>query len=160
VTPTPLGARLGFIASLISTTGDLWDIGCDHGLLLELAVNEKRNSQIVGVDRSIQVIRRLRENPILKNHPQVQLVCNVGQQLDWDKIIGNVVIAGMGWPNIKKILTRAQTAKHQSRNWILSPHADHEVVMRELEIFRDLATWKTSSIQDRGQDYLILHGTP
>lgn len=154
---SPLGVRLGFIASLIREDGDLWDIGCDHGLILEWAVRSHRISQIVGVDRSIHVIRKLKDNPLFKDQSSVRFICDLGQRLNWEKISGNVVIAGMGWPNARKILEKAQERKGP-RNWILAPHADHQTVLREIEEFSDLGVWKSYLLRDRQEEYLILHG--
>ncbi len=118
-----LKARLQKIYDLLDPNLPLWDIGCDHGLLGRRGIYDMKFSSLHFVEPSRLAMNSLKENfKDLDSSNGFEFIESLGENLDWSKVTGNVVIAGMGARSIVKILEVALAVNPKSsRHFVLSP---------------------------------------
>ncbi|MGE3974009.1 MAG: tRNA (adenine(22)-N(1))-methyltransferase TrmK [Bdellovibrionales bacterium] len=129
-----LSSRLQCIYDLLIPGEALWDIGCDHGLLGMRGLTEARFSSVNFVEPSVKAMESLK-NSFSKQFSEadtVNFLLQKGEDLDWSKVSGNVVIAGMGARTIVKIL-EAASVQPQKRNFILSPNWSQKLLVDYLK---------------------------
>ncbi len=140
--------------SLDGPATELWDIGCDHGLLGLTAVVSGRVRRVHLVDPAISVIENLRStlnSPKYKDwwrehEARVQLVLARGEDVIGDAR-GAIVIAGIGGETMVKILEHVQSFECL----VLNPvsHVD------EAQAFLESRNWRFQkvSVVDRSIKY-------
>ena len=117
-----LRARLELLSSLLKTNQDLWDIGCDHGLLGEKFLAQSSIGKVYLLDKIPHLINRLGKIHI--NEARVSCILHNAKQALTQSLSGNVVLAGMGADTIIDILD-AQTILPGSQ-LILNPFKDEQ----------------------------------
>ncbi len=140
-----LSTRLQTIYDLCTPGEPLWDIGCDHGLLGRRGLLDKKFSTYYFVEPSRFAMQSLKKS--LKAIPnEVEFLELRGQDLNWSKVTGNVVMAGMGARTMVEILEISRLAPAK-RNFILSPQWS---VPRLLEFFDKNSLTPTSKVVREG----------
>ena len=99
-----LSTRLNIIKGMIDKGSNVADIGCDHGLLLIELRKENKKIELIGIENKIGPY-----NTFLNNLKLNKMNDSIEHQLadglsTLDKKFNTVVIAGMGYPLIKKII--------------------------------------------------------
>ncbi len=151
-----LTKRLSFILDQMPDSAELWDVGCDHGLLGLAAVERGRTKQVHLVDPAIQVIQNLKavlNSPKCKewwseNEARVRFHHARGEDV-LPEASGAIVIAGMGGETMIAILEKLQ----RFEVLVLNPLTHFE----EVEEFLRQRSWakKNASIKDRGILYKV-----
>lgn len=106
----------------LSTGPDLWDIGCDHGLLALYNCTERKFSHVYCVDRSPAAIEQLRgkfQSPSAEE--LVSIIHSDGCHIDWNQVQGTVSIAGVGTHTVLKIVESAPPEIRHRLTWVLAP---------------------------------------
>lgn len=115
--------RLKKIASFIDANDIVADIGCDHGYLIKIAIEENKIKYAYAIDNKIGPLNQAKNN--LKCYNNVKFILSDGllnvSSVDLNKI-NTVVIAGMGGLLINKIINDSLSSFKQINKIILSPH--------------------------------------
>ncbi len=151
-----LSVRLQYLMELIPKTSELWDIGCDHGLLGLQALAMGRAQRVHFVDPAPAVIEKLKQelrSPGLSvwwraNRDKIFFHQKMGEEV-LESINGVAVIAGMGGEKMAKIIEK----DFDGQKLVLNPfsHIDEvktRLVGRSWEV-------KQSSVRDRDIDYVV-----
>lgn len=115
--------RLKKIASFIDANDIVADIGCDHGYLIKIAIDNNKIKYAYAIDNKIGPLNQAKNN--LKCYDNVKFILSDGllnvSSVDLNKI-NTVVIAGMGGLLINKIINDSLSLFKQINKIILSPH--------------------------------------
>ncbi len=100
-----MSKRLSFLSSKVSCVNTLLDVGCDHGILSKLILDEKRAKKALLSDISALSLNKAKN--LLSDYENVSFfhtdgIKNISEPFDF------VVIAGMGGLETVKILTEGQ----------------------------------------------------
>ena len=154
--PFKMTKRLRFLLDEVPKGSELWDIGCDHGLLGLVAVDEGRADRACLVDPAPHAINALRatlSSPRLsewweKHHKRVEIILAQGEDLS-NRIRGTVVIAGMGGESMVGILKVIKNS-----NLLLLNPLSH---FKELETFLDAKglRYRIKEVVDRVVKYAV-----
>tara|TARA_B100001248_G_scaffold261746_1_gene254006 strand:+ start:14625 stop:15065 length:441 start_codon:yes stop_codon:yes gene_type:complete len=116
--------RLKTILSLVHEGENLWDIGCDHGLVGLDYMNQHPDASVYFVDRIKHVIEKIKGQVARDGRCYFY---HMDACLGLPKpLSGNVVIAGMGAERILNIIS-AQKIEKNTR-LILNPFKDPELI--------------------------------
>lgn len=133
----PLSPRLMKIFDCAEGT-ELWDIGCDHGLLAVYNVFAKKFQRVVCVDRSASIMQRLpqRFSKEYRLSPQqmesIHCLHEDGTKLNWATVQGTAVIAGVGSLTIISILESATNLHRERLSWVLVPQDGPEMISSKI----------------------------
>lgn len=118
--------RLRFLLEQANPDGPLWDVGCDHGYLGELAL-QKKIRPVYFVDAAAHVMSELKRK-LSRQYVDAKFLHLRGQDID-QVVSGSFVMAGFGgdqMAEILEILFQKQLVKNC--RFILSPHKDEEKI--------------------------------
>ena len=109
-----LSNRLEKIASLVDKEDFVIDIGCDHALL-DIYLSEKYNKAYYASDLRNSALEMAKDNIKKYNSNKVILKCGNGlDSIDNDNI-NTIIISGMGYQTIIKILSNKKKLKNISK---------------------------------------------
>lgn len=152
-----LSARLSALRSYYQKQKNIWDIGCDHGLLGLFFSNEEEVERIHLVDPSAAVIKelqnKLKDSYITKG--EILIHHQHGQQLSIETTSNCIFIAGMGGKEIGEIIIHLLPSLDATSSVVISPHRkilELRALLRELP----LALVQEELIFEDGQFYQIL----
>lgn len=96
--------RLDFIASLVPYCKTFADVGCDHGRLCQLLLNNKKAEKVYACDVSEKCLQKAKR--LLNKYENVEFIVSNGL----DKVPKSEVVAicGMGAKTIVDIISRAE----------------------------------------------------
>lgn len=101
-----ISKRLTKIASYVDDNSHVIDVGTDHALLAIYLVKNKKNVVVVASDNKVGPLEKAKEN-IKKYAVDNEVQTSLADGLEKiDKSIDTVIIAGMGYHTIKKILEK------------------------------------------------------
>lgn len=115
--------RLNKIASFIDNNDIVADVGCDHGYLLKIAIEDKKIAYAYAIDNKIGPLNQAKKT--LKEFTNVKFILSDGlTNVSSDDIdnINTVVIAGMGGLLINKIVNDSLSLLKKMKKIIVSPH--------------------------------------
>lgn len=115
--------RIKTIASFINHNDIIADIGCDHGYLIKVAIEEKKIAYAYAVDNKLGPLNSAKNN--LSHYTNVKFILSDGLlNVDDDDIaeINTIIIAGMGGLLINKIINDSFTKFAKINKIIISPH--------------------------------------
>lgn len=117
--------RLQAIALEYNGAGDVYDIGCDHGIL-GLSFTRSESAQTIHfVDPSLAVINDLRKK-LITSHIPIRYTINIlhrsGQEIDLVSKPKCIFIAGMGGKEILEITQHLLPQMKASDRLVVSPH--------------------------------------
>lgn len=118
--------RLKTILKYIDNKDIVADIGCDHGYLIKLAIEEKNIIKGYAVDNKQGPLNSARKN--LKNYKNVEFILSDGLQNVNDTDINCVVIAGMGGMLINSIISDSIDKFNKIDKLILCPNRNIDKV--------------------------------
>ena len=121
-----ISERLKQISNFINDDHDVADIGSDHGLLLVLLSNRNFSHEVLGVENKIGPFSNLEKtvNKIAKNN----FKCLLSDGLK--DVKGNyktIVIAGMGYSNLKNILNKDKNLKSREK-FVIDCHTNQKEI--------------------------------
>lgn len=128
---------------------ELWDIGCDHSLLARINLRERRFSTVFCVDKSKNSLNKIQSNEKYTSELSVVLIHCDGCHLDWDKVQGSVVIAGVGGNTVIKIIQSCPVKKRRQLVWLLNPFTSVErFVTASSQLFDEVPLQKFETIEN------------
>lgn len=120
-----ISERLKLVASMISDTGSVADIGTDHGYIPIYMVLERGFGRTFAMDVNEGPLLRARENIEkygVSEYVETRLSDGLSGLLEGEA--ESIVIAGMGGILIKRILSDGMKIAKTAKELILSPHSD------------------------------------
>ena len=149
-----LSKRLQIIANLVPKDSNVADIGCDHGYLLIYLKDNHFNGKLLGIDNKKGPLESFKSNLIKKNY-QNDIAIKLSDGLkDVNKNFNTIVIAGMGFDNIKKIILNNKEKLDTIDTFIIDSHTkesevrkffvnlgyiiEDEIIIEENEIFYEI----------------------
>lgn len=123
-----MSSRLQELAAFYHNENIVWDIGCDHGKLgLMLLDQHESIKQLYLVDQSVLAMKTLKKNIIGTYIPKGSLITLLNQPGQTIKLTSQkeiVYMAGMGGKIILTILEHLQTQWHSDLQIVISPHTE------------------------------------
>ncbi len=154
---TFLSARLNALRSYHQKQKNIWDIGCDHGLLGLSFRSEEEVESIHLVDPSAPVIselqKRLKDSYITKG--KLFIHHEHGQKLIIETDSNCIFIAGMGGKEIGEIIIHLLPSLDSTSRIVISPHRKI-LELRALLGKLPLALVQEELVFEDGQFYQIL----
>lgn len=104
-----LSKRLKAISEFIDKEDKIIDIGCDHALLDIYIKDELNNDVIIASDIHEGALKQARKN-VIKHGKENDIILRLGDGLEviMDDEVDTIIIAGMGYNNIVKILSNTE----------------------------------------------------
>ena len=125
-----LSKRLQIIANLVPSDSNVADVGCDHGYLLIYLKDNHFNGKLLGIDNKKGPIESFKKNLIAKKYEdKIDIKLSSGL-MDVDSNFNTIVIAGMGYDNIKKIIIDSLNKLDFIDTFIIDSHTKEEEVRR------------------------------
>jgi tRNA (adenine22-N1)-methyltransferase len=152
-----LSLRLNTLRSFYQNQHNIWDIGCDHGLL-GLSFTDIPTIQTINlVDPSKPVIdvlsKKIKDSYISKGNILIHL--KEGQKLKIESSSNCIFIAGMGGKEIGQIIETILPDLDQDSQIVISPHRKI-LELRELLNSLKIALIDEKVILEDGQFYQII----
>ncbi len=125
-----LSKRLQIIADLVPKDSNVADIGCDHGYLLIYLKDNHFNGKLLGIDNKKGPLESFRNNLIQKKYEnEITIKLSDGLK-DIDNSFNTIVIAGMGFDNIKKIVLGSKEKLDNIETFIIDSHTKEPEVRK------------------------------
>lgn len=125
-----LSKRLQIIADLVPKDSNVADIGCDHGYLLIYLKDNHFNGKLLGIDNKKGPLESFRNNLIQKKYEN-EIIIKLSDGLkDIDNSFNTIVIAGMGFDNIKKIVLDSKEKLDTIETFIIDSHTKEPEVRK------------------------------
>ena len=119
--------RLNQIVNFIKDDHDVADIGSDHGLLLVLLNERNFSNKALGVENKIGPYKNLERTIKSINKPNFS--SNLSSGLDnVSENYQTIVIAGMGFNNIKEIVLRDFDKGNHRETFVIDSHTNQDEV--------------------------------
>lgn len=119
--------RLNQIVNFIKDDHDVADIGSDHGLLLVLLNERNFPNKVLGIENKIGPYKNLERTIKSINKPNFS--SNLSSGLDnVSKKYQTIVIAGMGFNNIKEIILRDFDKGNRRETFVIDSHTNQDEV--------------------------------
>ena len=125
-----LSKRLQIIANLIPKDSNVADIGCDHGYLLIYLKDNHFNGKLLGIDNKKGPLESFRNNLIQKKYENKITIKLSDGLKDVDNNFNTIVIAGMGFDNIKKIVLDSKEKLDNIETFIIDSHTKEPEVRK------------------------------
>ena len=151
-----ISKRLKFIADLVSPGPCAADIGTDHALVPVYLLKENRVSKVIAVDISRECVKKALEAAD-KYHLEGRLEARLSNGLEniSPGEVSSIVISGMGGILMTQILTDGLDVVKSTKELILSPHRDSNLV-REFLKSNDLEIVLDEVIEDKKKKYCVI----
>ncbi len=130
--------RFDALHSLIQPGLPLWDIGRDHGILGVRALAENLVPVAHFIDESKAVTDRLAMQLRNENPARYRIWHLKGEKLPWDEIEGSVVIAGVGNPTIRSVVSAISVRNRERIRLIVSTEKNSD----ELRVYLKESGWR------------------
>jgi tRNA A22 N-methylase len=157
-----LGPRLLKLLELCLPDQPVWDLFCDHGYLGEAAYQKECFTEIHFVDQVPSIIKSLKarlHDEIYPPNIEVTYSAVDAHALDWSKVYGNIVFAGVGGELISSVLqnmNRSNTPR-RPRRFILCPNSHFEKLKHNvLSLGLGARGTEEFSVDERGRERKIL----
>lgn len=118
-----LSERLKSIRHFHTNQRNIWDIGCDHGLLgLSFEASDVDSIHLVDPSKPVidTLVNKLKDSYITKG--KVFITHKEGQSLIIDSLSNCIFIAGMGGKEIGEIILHLMPQLDESSRIVISPH--------------------------------------
>lgn len=122
-----ISKRLNKIASFIKDDHDVSDIGSDHGLLLVLLNQKDFKHNVLGVENKIGPYKNLEKTVLSINKENFKSVLGDGLEIVPENY-KTIVIAGMGFNNIKNIVLNDLKKGFKRQKFIIDCHTSQKEV--------------------------------
>ncbi len=145
----------------------IWDICCDHSLIAILNLKENRFQKVYCVDKSFQSLEKTKKHLAeikLSTHShrkdliseKIEIQCIDGTLLDWEKINGSVIIAGVGSHTCLKIIKSCPEYKRTELTWILNPFNYLDLFRTEIKkLFSETVSLEEHNVQENSRERVI-----
>lgn len=139
--------RFEFFCSIIDLNLPLWDIGCDHGKLGELAL-KKGVVHAHFVDSAEHLISHLKHRIRLR-YKNASFYPTKAQYLN-SEISGSIIMAGFGGDQMLEILSIwLELNQIKKSRWVLSPHKDEGKLKDFLISLSDIYNFEVKSYTEK-----------
>ena len=155
-----LSERLKSIRHYHTDQRNIWDIGCDHGLLgLSFEASDVDSIHLVDPSKPVidSLMNKLKDAYITKG--KVLIKRKEGQNLTIDSLSNCIFIAGMGGKEIGEIILHLLPQLDQSSRIVISPHRKI-LELRKLLNKLPLSLIEEKVMLEEGQFYQILCLSP
>jgi tRNA (adenine22-N1)-methyltransferase len=155
-----LSERLKSIRHYHTDQRNIWDIGCDHGLLgLSFKVCDVDSIHLVDPSKPVidSLMNKLKDAYITKR--KIFITQKEGQSLSIDSLSNCLFIAGMGGKEIGEIILHLLPQLDQSSRIVISPHRKI-LELRKLLNKLPLSLIEEKVMLEEGQYYQILCLSP
>jgi tRNA (adenine22-N1)-methyltransferase len=150
-----LSARLLTIANLIPKDSNVADIGCDHGYLLIYLMDNGFKGKLLGVDNKIGPLNAFKQN-LQEKHYEKSISFALSDGLDAiDSTYNTIVLAGMGYNTIEKIVLNNVEKLDFIDNIIIDSHTK-EKESREFFVKLGYKIEKEILLEENGIYYTII----
>ena len=122
-----ISKRLSAIVNLIKNDNNIADIGSDHGYVLLELRKKGFVSRLMGVENKKNPFLHLKENVARSGYQNIECVYSDGLN-DVDNEFKTIVIAGMGFNNIKEIVLRDIDKGNYRETFIIDSHTNQDEV--------------------------------
>ncbi len=150
-----LSKRLQIIANLVPKDSNVADIGCDHGYLLIYLKDNHFNGKLLGIDNKKGPLESFRNNLIQKKYENKITIKLSDGLKDVDNNFNTIVIAGMGFDNIKKIVLDSKEKLDNIETFIIDSHTK-EPEVRKFFVKLGYKIEEESIIEENGIFYEII----
>ena len=120
-----LSERLGAVASLVTVTGILADVGTDHGYIPVFLAGQKRIQKAIAMDVNQGPLERAEEH--IRQYgleEQIETRLSDGLAALTPGEVNGIVIAGMGGNLMQRILMQGQEVAHTVEELVLQPQSE------------------------------------
>lgn len=145
--------RLTELQSYYKNEENIWDIGCDHGLLGSSFKDHENIHSIHLVDPSLPVINKLKDSYI--SVPKIKIHHKQGQNLFIESKSNLIFIAGMGGKEIGEIISSLHSQLDSTSRFVISPHRKI-LELRSLLNTLPISLLSERVVEENGQFYQIL----
>lgn len=149
--------RLAALADMIPECRCIADIGCDHGLLGELALKSGKARYLIASDVSSLSLEKARNR--FAGHPDVCLRAGYGLDVLKPYEADVICIAGMGAHTIAEILSDGEDVARSARYLLLGPHRNPEN-LRAFLYEHGYVILNERIVLDRGHFYPLILSSP
>lgn len=151
-----ISARLQCVASFVTPSYRLADIGTDHGYVPIHLVSEGIIPSALAMDINVGPLERAKEHIIMEGlEDKIKVRLSNGLDKLKDGETDSVLIAGMGGALIIDILERGREVLKSVKELILSPHSEIDEVRKYL-VKNDYVITKEEMIYDASKYYVIM----
>jgi tRNA (adenine22-N1)-methyltransferase len=151
-----LSLRLSLLRSFHSLhSSEIYDIGCDHGLLGLSFLAMPSVSAIHLVDPSAAVVEKLKIKAAYITDPRIKIHHELGQNLKLGQSAKTIFIAGMGGKEIQKILINLAPQLNTEDRVVISPHRN-VLELRHYLSSSDYRLIKEDLLEEQGHYYQLL----
>ena len=151
-----ISARLQCVASFVTPSHRLADIGTDHGYVPIYLVSEGIIPSALAMDINVGPLERAKEHIIMEGlEDKIKVRLSNGLDKLKDCEADSVLIAGMGGALIIDILERGREVVKSVKELILSPHSEIDEVRKYL-VKNDYVITKEEMIYDSSKYYVIM----
>lgn len=148
-----ISKRLKQIASYVDDNSHIIDVGCDHALLSIYLVENKKNIKVIASDINEGPLQKAKEN-IKRYSLEDKIEVKLSNGLEkLDNKTDTVIIAGMGYLTIKRILENGDLSN--IKTMILSVNDDFDLLKRFMKKIR-FSIIKEEIIEDHNKFYIII----
>ncbi|NUM58926.1 MAG: tRNA (adenine(22)-N(1))-methyltransferase TrmK [Bdellovibrionaceae bacterium] len=145
----------------------IWDICCDHSLIAILNLKENRFQKVYCIDKSFQSLEKTKkhlEKIKLFNHyirednisEKIEIQCIDGSLLNWEKVTGSVIIAGVGSHTCLKIIKSCPESKRADLTWILNPFNYLDLFRTEIKkLFSETVSLEEHTVIESSRERVI-----
>ena len=155
-----LSERLKSIRHYYTDQRNIWDIGCDHGLLgLSFEVCDVDSIHLVDPSKAVidSLVKRVKDSYITLG--KVFVTHEKGQNLEIENLSNCIFIAGMGGSEIGQIILHLLPQLDQSSRIVISPHSKI-LELRKLLNKLPLSLIEEKVMLEEGHYYQILCLSP
>jgi tRNA A22 N-methylase len=134
---------------------ELWDIGCDHSILAQINLDEKKFSIVHCVDKSKLSLNKIIQSVPFEKRGNVNLINSDGCDIDWSQVRGSVVIAGVGGHTVLKVVASCPIEIRKKIVWILNPFTSVDLFIKEIAELLPGSTIQKHEMKEAGRDRAI-----
>lgn len=140
---------------------ELWDIGCDHSLLAEINSKRGRFSKVYCVDKSKSSLEKiLKSSSAIIDSSKTILVHADGCDLEWAKVSGSVVIAGVGGHTVLKVVRSCPEPYRQRLTWIMNPFTSVDIFLNQITSLLPAPSPQGTDVLENGRHRIIYKWAP
>lgn len=151
-----LSHRLETIAAFVTPGNRLADIGTDHGYIPIYLVEKDRIPSAIAMDINKGPLLRA-ENNIRKSHLKDKITTRLSDGLSELNTgeADTILIAGLGGPLMRRILSDDTELIHSVKELVLSPHSEAELI-RQFLFENNFNIENETMLKDDGKFYIVI----
>lgn len=156
-------SRLARLYQLLGSGVELWDIGCDHGLVGKAALKDTTFERVNFVDPSDLVIEKLTTTlgSDIPKHSLYNIFKQRADQIILNQPSNTFLMSGFGGKQMMEGLKHIASQLQEKNLFVLSPHRDiFELRKRLIEMNWSLVSEEIHQEDDEFYSILVVSNTP